>query len=189
MFEYPKSIIKDVKKPEQLIVADTGNKALRSVDVKTRVVSTLIKSDFSFAGNSQDEQSGDVFIISNQILRYIYQNKMVQHLTGSNMAGYWDGALPQCFFNGIGDIITLDQTTHLLADQGNDRIRLVEREKNATSTLVFQFEGCASEPTELPFQSCQALSSSTYSILKVNRTLFIGYNQGILSSKSFWVVE
>ena len=126
-----------MKKSDQLIVAEGNSRALRSVDVKTRVVSTLVKSDFLFGGKSQDEQSGDVFIISNQILRYIYQNKMVQHLTGSNMAGYWDGALPHCFFDGIGDIITLDQTPHLLADQGNDRIPLIDREKNATSTLVF----------------------------------------------------
>ena len=94
LFSDPRSIIKDVKKPDQLIVADSSNNALRSVNLKARVVSTLVKSDVYLARISQDEQSGDLFLIAgNQILRFIYRNNKVQLVTGSEASGYADGYL------------------------------------------------------------------------------------------------
>ena len=53
-------------------IKTSNGTGMQNIAGKTRVVSTLVKSDFLFGGISQDEQSGDVFIISNQILRYIY---------------------------------------------------------------------------------------------------------------------
>ena len=61
LFDHPRSVIKDVKKLDQLIVAYGSNRGLRSVDVKTGDVNTLIKA-FSFDSISQDEHSGDLFL-------------------------------------------------------------------------------------------------------------------------------
>ena len=66
LFRSPRTIILDVKKPRQLIVTDRGNRALRTIDVKTHHVKTLFKnndtSTETYQGILQDPTTGDIYL-------------------------------------------------------------------------------------------------------------------------------
>ena len=144
---------------------------------------TIVKADVNFATISQDEQTGDLFVIAgNQIFRYIYQSKMVQRLTGSRSVGYVDGYLHNCLFSNPSALITLDQTTTLVADTGNDQIRIIDLDENATGTLAFQLKECTTSSDVIQRMHCSLLRRP-YSILRLNNTLLIGKRDRMVASK------
>ena len=177
-FHYPYSVALDVKNRSQLIVADKSNNALRSVDIQSRVVSTLVKMNATIDVRSftQDKQSGDFMLVAGtKIYRYNYIRKEVSHIAGrrdSAFSVYTDSNLEDSMFKDLTDITALDSTTCLVADYG--RIRLVDLVHDKIGTLFFEFKKCGPDIGGLQPLYSKRTPPGYSSLLVINGTLLIG---------------
>ena len=138
-FSQPWSVIVDQKDNNKLFVTDTGNKALRTIDLVTRVVSTFVKSDL-FVVNSmyltQDKQ-GDIYIACYYaIYKVTYKERKIVHLAGdASKHGYADSTLLDSLFYAIGDLIFVVPDMLLVADKYNHLLRIVDIKSDKVRTL------------------------------------------------------
>ena len=131
LFRSPRSIILDVKNSRQLIVTDRGNRALRTIDVKTHLVKTLFKNnDISietYQGILQDPTTGDIYLtFRHGIARFDYNTYTITHIAGSHTAGsiLKDGrsSIPNILFYHPKELVSLHSGSLLLADSYNHNL-------------------------------------------------------------------
>lgn len=138
-FNRPWSVIRDNHDASQLFVSDYGNKAVRTVDISTGAVGTVVMSDIleGISCLTQDN-SGDLYGIaaSQAIYRITYKEKTIQLISGiPNKSGDSDGSLLNSLFNDPFDLLIIGHQTLLVTDTDSNKIRLVDITGDKVSTL------------------------------------------------------
>ena len=98
LYSYPWSIVKDKLNTRRLLVTDSDNGAIRTVDSQTRVVGTFVKSrSIINVKYLAQEKSGDMYVtVKYAIYRITYSDKKVTLLSGKatdSGGGYRDSNL------------------------------------------------------------------------------------------------
>lgn len=173
LFYRPASIIVDMMRQLQtLIVCDRYNNALRLVDVVTREVGTFMRSDETLyhpIGLTQDFSSGDLFITTHHaVYKLAYENKSLKLVAGSKSQGYRDGYLRAALFSYPRELMIIHGNKFLVADQDNNRLRVIDVNMNRISSICSGTEA----NTHGDFSSCEL--NQPRSLLISGSTLFVG---------------
>lgn len=130
-FNAPYFVVRDVLKPTKLLISDTGNQALRHLDITNKFTTLVTRktSDPIFAprGLTQDSDTGDIYITAiHAIYHFNYKLKIVSLLAGSAKKGFADGGFLVARFYGPKRSLLFDNRSKLLvADESNDRLRVL----------------------------------------------------------------
>ena len=79
-FYHPWSVATDKRNEHQLLITDSDNRAVRTVDVHSQAVSTFVKSDSfeKIRGITQEEKSGDLYVtVHHAVLRITYREREI----------------------------------------------------------------------------------------------------------------
>ena len=140
-FYYPYSVVMDQKDKNQLLITDCLNNAARTVAMKSQVVGTFVKSDSLqfIRGITQEEKSGDLYVTGNHaVYRITYIQRTVSLISGSTgyySSGYRDITLLDSLFYLPHELIFIKPQTLLVADNYNDKLRLVDMNSDQVTTL------------------------------------------------------
>ena len=139
-FFYPRSVVMDKRDKNQLLITDYNNKAVRTVDVKSQVVGTFVRSDLFLyiRGITQEEKSGDLYVTAwHAVYRITYTQRTVTLISGGThySYGYRGSTLLDSRFNNPNALIFIIPDTLLLADTDNNKLRLVDMKSGQVTTL------------------------------------------------------
>lgn len=150
LISWPRSVMRDNKDGGQLLFTDRGNKAVRTVSISTETVCTFVKSDIlrAITALTQDIE-GDLYVIaaSHVLYRITYIDKMIKRIAGGR-GGYQDSSLLNSLFSYIRDIVFIGHQALLVAEENNNKIRLVDMSTDRVSTLDL-CSGCLVRPSSL----------------------------------------
>lgn len=129
LFKEPSALLQDPLSPDTLYVTEWGNNTLHIITISTRTMQTIIQQStglyqpicMSFGFFKQS------ILISNS--HYISKYDIgVGHLYNitSNTAGFSDGQLAEAKFYWPKELIPLTPTATLVADEWNNKLRLVD---------------------------------------------------------------
>ena len=161
----------DQKNKNQLLITDRFNKAVRTVDVMSQDVGTFVKSDSLDSINSitQEEKSGDLYVTTYvAVYRITYTQRTISRISGGS--GYRDSTLLDSLFYDPHALIFIKPHTLLVADRGNNKLRLLEMKSDKVTTL----------------HDSNSLSSPT-SLLLTNNSLYVGQNMKIILYKCEYI--
>jgi len=153
----------DVRNPGKLLVADEFNHALRSVDMETGELSTVIQTNFKrprslvWAGEnllianwyndvSQVSWSSDG-TVSNTLLAGALVN-------GADVIGSLDVAR----FASPHDVEKVTDNLYLVADFGNRKLKLMDMKRKIVGPVCFKGEDPCTESSLLPHRPCASLN-------------------------------
>ena len=162
-FDYPRSIISDNQNRNQLLVTDEYNNAIRTVAVSDGSVGTLVKSDT--IRNPQcltQNTAGHIFVTTWLAVYHIsYTEKTITLIAGSpTTKGYREGSLLDSLFYYPQELIFIQTNKLLIADENNNKLRLLDLDKDQVTTLNL-CNGCVS-------------LHRPYSIMLTNDSLYVG---------------
>lgn len=149
-FSAPAGIVTDGK---IAYVADSGNGAIRKIDLATSTVTTVAGPHQGFgdgaAGQAAFFQNAGLAWVPSQNVIYIADTgnaairkldlttQTVTTIAGTNASGYADGTFAQARFNHpFGILASPDGTKLYVADTGNNAIRLVDLTAGTVSTIA-----------------------------------------------------
>ena len=139
-FGYPRSVVIDQRDKNQLLITDSGDDAVRTVDVNSQVAGTFVWSDSLkyIRGITQEEDSGDLFVTVNNVLyRITFVQKTVSLIAGSRI-GFWghkDSTLLDSLLHMPCELILIKSNTLLIADSNSHKLRLVDMNSDQVTTL------------------------------------------------------
>ena len=171
-FKYPYSIIRDNQNRSQLLVTDGNHNAIRTVSVSDGSVGTLIKSStIEYPLSLTQNTAGDIFVTNVfAVFRISYTGKTITLLAGSqDTTGYRDGYLLKSLFDFPAELIFIQKHKLLIADGGNNKLRLLDLDEDKVTTLNF-CNGCVS-------------LNEPFSIMLTNDSLYVGQYRKILRFK------
>lgn len=181
-FSFPTYIITDTfrgnsTEEQILIITDTGNNALREMNTKTKVVTTLIKSKDQLRfmqAITQDLVTGDLFVTRRySVVRFSYETTTLILLAGSHSAGKRDGSFSDTLFQSPIGLVLLANEKLLVADSDNHVLRLLDLPSETTSSICTGKEGKVNEKFDL----CELTRPS--SLIVVGDRLYCGVPGGI----------
>lgn len=149
-FSDPEGIVTD---GEIAYVADSGNGAIRKIDLSTNTVTTVAGPHQGFgdgpAAQAAFFQNAGLAWVPSQNLIYIadtgngairkldLSTQTVTTIAGTNTSGFADGTLAQARFNHpFGILASPDGTKLYVADTGNNAIRLIDLAAGTVSTIA-----------------------------------------------------
>src|SRR5215212_6414393 len=146
-----------------LYVADTGNNRIRKI-TPAGTVSTVAgdgtagyvdgpgaQAQFNGPVGLAVSEGGDIYVADtyNDAIRMITTQGQVTTIAGAGAPGYADGEQKMALFDTPCGIIVIDNSSLIVADTGNRRLRKVSREGNVTTLPVSGEE--LSRPVSLAF--------------------------------------
>ena len=140
-FFYPWSVVMDKRDKNQLLITDSRNKAVRTVDVESQAVGKFSQSASlnNIMGITQEEKSGDLYVTAyHAIYKITYIQKTLSLISGSpgrNSHGYRDSTLLDSQFRYPAGLIFITPHTLLVADFWNYKLRLVDMKSDKVTTL------------------------------------------------------
>ena len=136
LFNTPVLIIIDVSQPHQLFVSHFCSSAnLKSISTDNKNVSTILHSTLCFLYLAQQQSSGNIFATFTHGLGiYDYQNNSFNVISGSSR-GFVDGDLSQARFSSPRGLELLSLDILIIADWGNQRLRLIDLDNNTSSSI------------------------------------------------------
>jgi len=144
----------DVRNPEKLLVTDESSHALRSVDIKTGELSTVINAGFSDPLGFQ--WAGRQLLVANYY-HYISQvswssNGTVSNtlLAGSTSKGDVIGSFDNARFSYPDDIEEVADNLFLVAEAENRKLKLMDMKKRIVGPVCFKGENPCTESSLLP---------------------------------------
>jgi len=165
----------DVRNPGKLLVTDQGNHALRSVDMKTGELSTVINTGFSTPRGLL--WAGRELLVAN-LGYYISQvswssNGRVSNtlLAGSTSRGDVIGSFDVARFNYPYDIEEVTDNLFLVAEYGQRKLKLMDMEKKIVGPVCFQGEDPCTESSLLP--------DGPLALLNVGGAIYVGMYRNI----------
>jgi len=165
----PHSIEIDVRNPDRLLVTDCSNHALRSVDLHTGELSTVINSGFRYP--SYVAWADNKLLVSNH--HYISQvswdaDGSVTNikLAGSLSDGYVDGSFNTSRFGYPLGITRVGYNMYLVADRDNKVLRLLDLNSKQVGPVCFDGETSCAISSQLP--------DYPRSILTVGEDVYVG---------------
>lgn len=141
---------------QKLLIADTGNDAVREVDLRTGLIRTLVgcgqagytgdggpaaQARLNKPGGVAVDRWGNVYIddIANNVVRRVLPNGVIEHFAGTGEFGFGGDGGParQALFNEIYGIGADWRGERLyLADYGNHRVRQIDLASGMVSTIA-----------------------------------------------------
>ena len=138
-FNRPWSVVIDQRNKSQLLITESWNAAVRTVDVKSQVVGTFKKHDSLLHIDCiTQEKSGDLYVTAwFAVYRITYIQKTVSLISGSpgDIYGYIDSTLLDSRFDGPFELILIEPNTLLISDSNNNKLRLVAMNSDKVATL------------------------------------------------------
>ena len=131
-FRYPRSVVMDQRDKNQLLITDSRNKAVRTVDVESQAVGKFSQSASlnNIMGITQEEKSGDLYVTAyHAIYKITYIQKTLSLISGSpgrNSHGYRDSTLLNSLFYWLRGRIYITPHTLLVADTTSNKLSLVD---------------------------------------------------------------
>ena len=168
-FHNPISIFRDNQNRNQLLVTDEYNKAIRTVSVSDGSVGTLMKSNIVKRTRYLTQNTaGDIFVTTPfSVYRISYTEKSITLIAGSNITlGYRDSSLLNSLFLYPTGMIFIQTNKLLIADERNDKLRILDLDKHKVKTLKL-CNGCVSLYRPV-------------SIMITNDSLYVGQYKNIL---------
>lgn len=174
LFHGPGSLLLDPS-ASGLIVTENGNNAVRYVNLMTREVSTLINKGLDYpAGIAYDKTRENLLITDNHsILKYNLLTNSLTLLSGSNTAGCLDGDLSAARFDHPKEILALDNSNILVADDGNNRIRVIDTESNSVTSI------CTGAIATVEGYNDTCHLRNPYSLILLDGALYVGQYKAI----------
>ena len=171
-FSLPTSIIRDNQNRNQLLVTDDYNDAIRTVAVSDGSVGILIKSSTHLYPECLTQNTaGDIFVTTPYAVYCIsYARKTITLIAGSpTTTGYRDSSMLNSLFTYPRELIFIQTNKLLIADENNNKLRLLDLDKDQVTTLNL-CNGCVS-------------LYRPYSIMLTNDSLYVGEYEKILRFK------
>ena len=177
-FSGPWDVIVNNQNTSLLYVTDEYNDAIRLVNIKTKMVSTLVSSSNidNPKGIIQDK-TGNLYVVANHALLKIMPQDgsiTIQTLSGSTSTkGFLDSMRRKALYNEPRSVVMLNPTMFLLADHKNNLLRVVDLKTNRTTSVCTGNIGYGSGPID----QCELNKPS--SLLIAGTTVYIGEWKGI----------
>ena len=153
----------DQRDKSKLLISDTNNKAVRTVDVNSLVSGTFVMSNSlkAIGYMTQDEKSGDLYVTAiHAVYRIRYLQRTVSLLSGlGSQADSRDSTLLNSLFTWPHGLIFISHNTLLVADVNNNKLRLDDMNADKVTTLNVR-----------PFLN------PPYSLLLTKNSLYVGYH-------------
>ena len=171
-FYFPWSVVIDRREKYQLLITDHWNKAVRTVDVKSQIEGTFVRSESLWAiiGITQDGRSGDLFVTALDALNRVTYTKrsvsLISRSLGSNSNGYRDNTLLNSLFYRPQELVFITPQTLLLANAYNLKLRMLDMKSDKVTTL-----------------NVKNSLSSPRSLLLTNNSLYVGQRKKITQYK------
>ena len=128
-FHSPESIDWNIKDRRFLLVTDQLNNALRSVEISTGAVSTVVKSGFNWPSGFA-WYNGRLLVLNQHYISEVAWNgdnpTTNTMLTTTTSKGYHDGDFSMAQFNHPEEIIQLRKGYFLISDSFNHKLRLLD---------------------------------------------------------------
>jgi len=166
---WPHSVEIDVRNPNRLLVTDYFNQALRSVDLHTGELSTIINSGFRYPKYVVWADNKLLVINTNYIFQVSWvDNGSVRNikLAGSSSDGYVDRSFNTFRFGFLQGIARVGYNMYLVADYGNKVLRLLDLNSKQVGPVCFDGETSCTNSSQLP--------DYPYSILIVGEDVYVG---------------
>lgn len=179
-FSSPSGVEVDIRNPGYLLVADTGNNALRSVNIQTGEIDTVIASEFTSPKGLAWTANADLLVTNKHyISRVSWSNANVatnSFVTGSkSIRAYTNGFFNYTRFSDPYEVIGLGDNLFLVADRDNERLRLLNFNTQRVEPVCFKGEYSCTSSSELP--------SSPSAIVKAGNDVYVGMYNGIYKLK------
>jgi len=172
---YPYGVQIDVRNPGKLLVTDQSNNAIRSVDMKTGELSTVINTGFRYPGGLQ--WAGRQLLVVNWY-QYISQvswssNGTVSNtlLAGSTSRGDVIGSFDNARFYNPYDIEEVTDNLYLVADLNNKKLKLMDMKKRIVGPVCFKGEDPCTKSSLFP--------DRPFSLLNVGGAIYVGTKKNI----------
>jgi len=155
LMQYPESVEIDMKNPGRVLVTDSSNQAIRSVDLETGVLRTVIRSGFDYPRGMI--WFGDTLLVTN--LHYISQvtwssseddptNEQI--IGSSSQHGISDGSFSTAQFESPNIISKLTESLYLVTDYNFEGLKLLDFKNEYVGPVCFQGESPCEASSELP---------------------------------------
>ena len=162
-FKFLQSAVLDKRDKNQLLIVDQASRAVRTVNVSSRVVGTYVQSDslHYIRGITQEEKRGDLFVTADYA---VYILRTVSLISGS--LGFWGPKYStqlDSLFNFPNELIFITPKTPLIADRNNNNLRLLDMNSDKVTTL-----------------NVTNSLSTPYALLLTNNSLYVGQHKEII---------
>jgi len=183
---YPWGVQIDVRNPEKLLVTDQNNNALRSVDIKTGELSTVINTGFNTPRGFL--WAGRQLLVANRN-HYISQvswssNGTISNtlLAGSTSSGDVIGSFEIARIAYPYDIEEVTDNLFLVAEGGNRKLKLMDMKKRIVGPVCFKGEDPCTESSLFP--------DKPSALLNVGEAIYVGMYQKIFKlSGEYYVIN
>ena len=170
-FSSPSGVIKDQVKKDMLIIADSGNNALRTMHTNDKVVTTLVKLDRLIEPQQMTQEilSGDLFITAqHSVWRFFYAEQRISLLAGSSSAGFQDGNFRTALFNSPWGLLKIAGEKLIIGDESNLRLRLLDLTAKSVSSI------CTGSDNTFDGKLSVCQTKMPSSMVVVGKTLYLG---------------
>ena len=168
-FKYPWGVEVDERNPGHLLITDLGNDALRSVGVASGTVSTVIRTGFRYPRGLTWYNGRLLVVNSNYISEVTWTSDGTATniiLAGIGNNGYRDGAFTGAQFYGPSDIHQWRDGLFLIADEYNERLRLLDMTKRKVLPVCVGSTTNCTTSTFIP--------NNPRTLLVINDTVYVG---------------
>ena len=181
-FYHPSKILRDPLNSNRLFVSDSGNNAIRIVDLEKLVVSTLYKSDENLrqpVGMIWDNSTNTLIVSGNYYLKRLSIRSLDLTTLSGSTKGDLDGTLEEAKYGLLdGEIITLTSNVYLLADRHNNKVRMIDVVNNKVATI------CSTEDDSSTRLIPSCKPEYPAALLLFNQTLYVGGEAAIWNISS-----
>lgn len=163
---YPLGIISDVNLPGVLLVSD--DYVIHNVNTSSQPPKVSEAFDVNSLYMTQDPDTGDIFTTTDVAVKKIsYSTKSEIKLAGSHY-GYKDGSFRLANFKTLQGILLVERDTLLVADESDNRIRVLNLNTNQTSSI------CSGEKGHQIGNSTACTLTEPNSLMVLNGELYVG---------------
>lgn len=172
---HPFEVISDARNHGKVLISDQNNHALRSLDLSTGELSTVLNGSFNFPRNML--WAGDRLIVTNygnyiSLVEWLEDNTVtntiiISSTTPSDVMGAFELA---AFAYPFG-LAKVRENLYLVADAGNKKLKVLDLKKRVVGPVCFKGEDPCITSSELP--------DAPMSLLNVDDEIYIGMEKNI----------
>lgn len=181
-FSSPHSVIKDLRAPDHLLVTDTGNSAVRRINIQTRNTTTFIKKSLGLIAPVSltfDKFGSNLFISDSYFIgKFHIDSHRFTSIIGSTDSEAYDGKLSEVRFYAATELVFLSVSVILVVDLWGDRLRLINEANDSVSSI------CTYNNYNPAMTPASALKCQLYyprSVMVTDNTIYVGQS-GIVST-------
>lgn len=172
---YPWAVIIDARDPSQLLVTDSHNDALRSVNLKTGFLSTITEYGFS-APVGLTWGDNQLMVVSNhhyvsQVSWTVNNTASSTLIAGSLTHGDTLGESSKAKFTFPFEIEKVRDGKYLVTDAFNKKLKMLDMNEKKIGPVCFKGEQCCTVGSQFP--------SHVFSVLKVKEKVYVGLDKDI----------